>query len=368
VKKVFSILLALALMLTMAVASAVPAAAVQAPIYVEIDNPIAKEAGDYTITFHNVGTLIADDWIDIMFPTGTVATYLDGNATIVKGAKKADVVSLGKQVTSADPVDVLDTQVISATSVRITLNDTVEKCDWVSIVVENITNPTSCDHQLEVGTSTHTPVDSELYTIYCARIELKGGVNPNTGLAMMNLISLPCYPADTSIESVLADLFLLKTLTAVSSKPFSFSVWYWDNESDTWLKYVSDSSFTDLETIEPGKAYWIKPSRDINFYIHGYPYPSGQGPPVKSCYTRSWNMVGFVCTEPKSTSVYLYYTMMPPAYTNSAVSSILGWNANTQSYVDLGWPYTAALLQPGAGYWMAFVDNACIIPPSDCDC
>jgi len=359
VKKVFSILLALALMLTMAVASAVPAAAVEAPIYVEVDNPIAKEAGDYTITFHNVGILIAgSDWIDIMFPFGTDVT---GWSLVMLTTGPTE-----HTATNLCLIGFIDT--IAPDTLRIWPGCNITKCMWVQIVVENITNPTSCDHHLEVGTSTHTPVDSELYTIYCARIELKGGVNPNTGLAMMNLISLPCYPADTSIESILADLFLLKTLTAVSSKPFSFSVWYWDNDSDTWLKYVSDSSFTDLETIEPGKAYWIKPSRDINFYVHGYPYPSGQGPPVKSCYARSWNMVGFVCTEPKSTSVYLYYTMLPPAYTNSAVSSILGWNANTQSYVNLGWPYTAALLQPGAGYWMAFVDNACIIPPSDCDC
>jgi hypothetical protein len=359
VKKVFSILLALALMLTMAVASAVPAAAVEAPIYVEVDNPIAKQDGDYTITFHNVGTLIAgSDWIDIMFPFGTDVT---GWSLV-----KLTTGPTEHTATNLCLIGFIDT--IAPDVLRIWPGCNITKCMWVQIVVENITNPTSCDHHLEVGTSTHTPVDSELYTIYCARIELEGGVNQNTGLAMMNLISLPCYPADTSIESVLVDLFLLKTLTAGSSKPFSFSVWYWDNESDTWLKYVSDSSFTDLETIEPGKAYWIKPSRDIDFYIHGYTYPSGQGPPVKSCYTPSWNMVGFVCTEPKSTSVYLYYTMMPPAYTNSAVSSILGWNANTQSYVNLGWPYTAALLQPGAGYWMAFVDNACIIPPSDCDC
>jgi hypothetical protein len=214
---------------------------------------------------------------------------------------------------------------------------------------------------LEVGTSTHTPVDSEPYTIYCAKISLAGG-KTMAGFDKMNLISLPCYPVDTAIEKVLATLFCQKAATASSAKPFSFSVWYWDNVNKKWLKYVSDTSFSDLKTIEAGKAYWIKPSTSITIWIHGSPYPPGQGPPIKWCYPFCWNMVGFASLKSMNATVYLNYAKIPPAY-STAILAVWSFNSSTQLYHDEGWP-TDFIMTPGEGYWMAFITEACIIPPA----
>jgi hypothetical protein len=376
VKKVFGIVIALALVLTMAVASAVPAAAVSAPITVCLSNPIAGENSTYCIFFHNNSLLKgADlDFIDLMFPMGTVCT----GATVVSVEKSAAPytwpASCGPCACPVDyaanvapaPVTPLSGyyQVASAKSIRVTLNVTgeiIDKCEFVMITVANVTNPWSCSHHLEVGTSTHTPVDSEDYTIYCARLVLAGGKDPLTGLDKMNLISLPCYPIDTSIEVVLADLFCLKAATAGTSTPFSFSVWYYDNVNKAWVKYVSDTSFDDLETIEAGKAYWIKPSTNAVVYIHGSPYPPGQGPPVKWCYPFCWNMVGFASLTAMNASQYLHYTQIP--FYGHAVLAIWSFDSGNQIYHDEGWD-TDFEMTPGQGYWMAFIAEACIIPPA----
>jgi len=370
VRKLISILVALGVVLSFSL-MATPAAAVEEPVNVYLENEIACVADNYSIVFHNVGTLMEGDFIDIMFPKGTKAGTIVGNASIVKGATKSAVTSKGACVATADAVDVLATDVVSNISVRITLNGTIEKCDYVCITVENVTNPASCNYHLEVGTSTHTPVDSEEYTIYCAKIELVGDVNPATGLDNMNLISLPCYPDDEAIEVVLVDLFDEVEDTAADPEPFSFSVWYWDAAAKTWMKYVSDSSFTDLDTIEPGKAYWIKPSYDIDFYIHGDPYPPGQGPPIKWCYPRCWNMVGFASLQDDFAANYLAYTKTGPAYTNECVAAIWGWDVENQWYDPLPWDLTGgatAELEAGQGYWMAFVTEGCIIPPAQSTC
>jgi len=393
VKKVFSIVLALALVLTAVVVSAVPAGAVTpGTVEVCLSNPINFETSDYCIYFHN-GSLLKEadsDFIDIIFPTGTNCTG-HGAITVYKspaplpaeppcGPCACPPTFYGSATWYGREEVSVSAQPVNDESIRLTLDGTdeyIEKCNFVLIIIEDVVNPISCEHHLEVGSSTHTPVDSEPYTIYCAKIALNGGVNPNTGLAVMNLVSLPCYPIDTSIEAVLADLFIWKTITAGEAKPFTFSVWYWDNVAKTWLKYVSDTSFSDLQTIETGKAYWIKPSRDVTIYIHGYPYIAGQGPPVKWCYPFSWNMVGYASTS--NTMLlgdYLQYTIIPPAY-DSAVLAVW-WFDNgptTQLYKDTGWRRDADTTDPagtgynfvmtaGMGYWMAFVAEACIIPPA----
>jgi hypothetical protein len=382
VRKLISILVALGLLVSFS-AMATPVAAVEeGSLDVCVGNPIAGQNSTYCITFHNIGTLKSedDDYIDIMFPTGTDTS----GATVIRLQKSpkpppppdpwcAPCDCDTDTAFVAPPAEnlAMDVQYMDDT-IRIVLDGTdeyIEKCDFVLIVVDNVTNPTSCSHHLEVGTSTHTPVDSNDYTIYCTKIELNGGKNPNTGLDVMNLISIPCYPIDTSIEVVLEKLFTMADVTASSAKPFTFSVWYYDSAAKKWLKYVSDSSFTDLKTIEAGKSYWIKPSQGITFFVHGTPYVPGQGPPVKWCYPRCWNMVGFASLVEMDPCDYLDYAILLPSG-DSAVMAIW-WFDNTpdvQRYMDTGWRSdtgcpSAIRLKPGVGYWMAFFEEACIIPP-----
>jgi hypothetical protein len=373
VRKLISILVALGVVLSFSLV-ATPAAAVEEPVTVCLEEEIACVSDNYTIAFHNIGTLLAGDWIDVMFPVGTNTFFVSG-VTVAKGAKMSSVLST-KCVCSGGTAIGGTYEIVNNLTVRITLGagNNITKCDYVCITVNNVTNPASCNYHLEVGTTAHTPVDSEEYTIYCAKVALEGGkADPDTGLSPMNLISLPCYPDDESIEVVFKELFDEVEDTASTKTPFSFSVWYWDNENDTWLKYVSDSSFTDLDTIEPGKAYWVKPSTDITIKIHGDPYPPGQGPPLKWCYPRCWNMVGFASLVDMDAEVYLDYTRMIMNTGNYAVLAIWGWDAELQVYdpkdFDLNGSTGADdVLKPGEGYWMAFFEEACIIPPAQSTC
>jgi hypothetical protein len=354
VRKIISILLALSLVLIGIGAAAVPAAAVEAPISVTLDNPIAGELATYTIEFHNVGLLVPGDWIDVMFPEGTDVT--GGVVTVTKGPTKATDDTIAVALTSA--------VAWSDKTVRIILNDYIDKCEWVRIVIEDVTNPESCNHVLEVGTSAHTPVDSEPYTIYSIKLT----VCPDK-----ELISLPAYPADTKIEVVLADLFKKVAATANDPTPFTFSVWYYDAAAKKWLKYASDSSFKDLKTMEAGKAYWIKVNECTDFYFKGDPYPEDQGPPVKFCqFVECWNMVGIETNGAASVlaSDYLRNTLLGPFYTEYAVDAIYEWSAADEMYYDTGWNgHIMALggvdvsLYAGQGYWMSFREAACIIPP-----
>jgi hypothetical protein len=360
VRKIISILLALSLVLIGIGAAAVPVAAVEAPISVDVSEPIAGALADYTIEFHNVGLLAPGDWIDVMFPFGTDLTTAT-TVTVTKAASQAKLDTAPVVVTVFAAISMpAPTGELVPRTMRIIIDDFIDKCEWVRIVIEDVTNPESCNHVLEVGTSSHTPVDSEPYTIYSLKMCLDKG---------KNLVSLPAYPADTKIEVVLADLFTEAAKTASATTPFTFSVWYWDAAAKKWLKYASDSSFKDLKTLEAGKAYWIKVNYDICFYFKGDPYPEDQGPPVKFCqFVECWNMVGIASSTDILASVYLKNTLLAPFYTQYAVDAIYDWDEATQTYVDMGWTgqYPAVvdpLLEAGQGYWMSFRDAACIIPP-----
>jgi hypothetical protein len=198
-----------------------------------------------------------------------------------------------------------------------------------------------------------------------------------------NLIALPAYPEDTSIDVVLADLFAEVAKTAGSATPFSFSVWYWDSWNLVWLKYMSDSSQSDLTVMEAGKAYWIKVSKDFSFLFKGNPYPYCQGPPQKWCYPESWSMIGITGTAALWASDYLKDAMLPwPSQNSYAVSTIFtftnpgpgftdtlwdpGLKTNVPAWMTLAGPWPLKRdyqLQPAVGYFMSFLGPACIIPP-----
>ena len=366
-KRAFSIVLALALVLTMMVASAAPAGAVSAgtvSVQITTCENVRGLNTTYNVFFHNRELLLGvdGDYIDVDFPLGTGFTALTdvdvfvGTEAVVKALGGAAI-----NTTFAAPV-------ATGRTVRIRVDDGFQilKSQWVRIQFTLITNPGSCDYFLQVGTSNVSPEASSTYTIYSFKFTLLKG---------KNLFSLPAYPVDTSIEVVLADLFARVALTAASATPFSFQVWYWDAEATSWLKYYSDTSFNEITDIEPGKAYWIKPSAGITFKFKGEDYPECQGPPQKFCwYVPSWNMVGFVSLEDMWASDYLKNAMLPwPHQTTFAVSTIYGFNSTLipGQYYDTGWTPVAkttgdatdTMLLSGHGYFMSFLADACIIPP-----
>jgi hypothetical protein len=343
VKKLISILVTLGVVLGLTLVAVAPVAAVDAPIEVEVYPPLAGQLADYDIMFHNGSLLLAGDWIDVMFPAGTNAA----------GAMLGWVMVSPDGIAWAPVAAAISA--VGATYVRITLTDPIMKCQYVWIWLWDIVNPGACFHHLQVGSTTHTPVASKDYTIYSLRVCLTAG---------KHLFALPAYPEDEAIEVVLADLFAYAAL----DPDFEFSVWYWDACEGEWVIYASDTSFDDLQVIEPGKSYWIKVNMGICFYFKGVPYPDDQGPPVKFCfYCPCWNMVGVPSTTATLASEFLKSTLLPPFYTQYAVVAIYEWNG--LAYVDLGWtgqfpaPVDPLLDANGEGYWMAFIESACIIPP-----
>ncbi len=353
-RKLISILVTLGVVLGLTLMAAVPVAAVSAPVVVVVDEPITGVSTNYTIMFHNGSLLLDGDFIDVMFPAGTNAT--GATVLIATAATQAALIAslpgaFGAATASASGDLYVRIEVPAAG---------IAKCSWVALYVMGVVNPLPCFHHLQVGSSTHTPVASLDYTIYSLKVCLDGGVG------VKNLFAMPAYPEDEAIEVVLADLFEEAEDTAGDAVPFTFSVWYWDACDAEWIIYASDTSFDDLETIEPGKSYWIKVNYGICFYFKGVAYPDDQGPPAKFCwYCPCWNMVGVPSTVAINASDFLKNTLLPPFYTQYAVVAIYEWDG--ANYVDLGWNgqfgNEALLDADGEGYWMAFIEGACIIPP-----
>jgi len=173
--------------------------------------------------------------------------------------------------------------------------------------------------------------------------ENSGGVSLTGG---WNLISLPIVPLDTSIESVLAPL----------SFPYDLiSVWYYDCCEDEWLVY--GNGYTSLETMEDGKAYWVRmrypDEQDPDPTVSGtYPYTlwvfgtiAPMPPDLPSAYDvcQGWNMVGFRSVEDMAPEDYL------SAFSPSEYGAIYGWDPYLED-----WIRNPDKLVPGCGYWIPF--------------
>ena len=365
-KRVFSIVMALALALTMLIGATAPAAAVSWVLVLEPEYPLAGQNSTYEILFHNNSALQGGgvDHIDVIFPFGTNLTNV------------LPVVMLTRcgTATTYSLAAIFNQYNVGTRTVRIFPTADIDKSCMVYLIIGGVTNPKSCYHHIQVGTSTHTPVASADFPVYTAQMFLGIG---------MNLISLPAYPVDTAIEVVLADLFARKAARAAQGlSPFNFSVWYWDSWTQEWLIYASDTSFSSLTTMEAGKAYFVKVNQAMSFFFKGDAYPKGQGPPIKACYPPSWSMIGPASASDIYASLYLQNAMLPwPAQNTYAVSVIFGFSEATQQFFNTGWnpgqrndplwqyvvaPFPANSdyeLEATRGYFMSFLGEACIIPP-----
>jgi len=332
VKKVFSILLALAVVLGLSLA-AMPVGAELAPPTVELSNPIGEELSDYTITFHNPQILKGDDgdYIDVHFPVGTDIT---GIGVVTVTILPATAVAVTPQVFNNNIRLVLDA------------GEIIEKCDYVEIVVPDVLNPEPCYHVLQLGTSNQPMVESASYKIYLIELSLLPG---------WNLISLPGIPEDTAIAAVLKDLIDRAALDPT----FTFKVYYYD--CTTWYAY-NNGSYASLTTMTECRAYWIWVSAAATFKVKGIWYPLPPGPPLKKCYHECWNMVGFTSNVdrdpfvPSGVPAAYMETLTPPG----SVFYILGWDATGQVWDPI---LGADQLIVGQGYWMTFIADACFAPP-----
>jgi len=368
----------LALVLTMMVASAVPASAAGS-VKVTVVPATALDPALWSISFTVEAALLManNDYIDVYLPVGMTAV---GITTGVGWSATAGETGRGLAVAMAQPPvtpPLLKTD-ITPRQVRFDFPFDIPAGAWVAIYFEDIINPVSCFHTVTIVQSNCCTTVSPQFTIWTVKMDLEKG---------KNLISLPAYPEDTAIEVVLARLFAEVARTAAfvaPNTPFAFSVWYWDSVAQAWVIYASDTSFSSLTTMEAGKAYWIKVNYAFSFFFKGTPYPECQGPPQKWCYPKSWSMIGpAIQTAAVNASTYLWDAMLVGYPNTYAVTKILSFNATTQSYFDTTWtpgprdvpawqgvvppggtpPYQDVELLQGRGYFMSFLGEACIIPP-----
>ncbi len=184
--------------------------------------------------------------------------------------------------------------------------------------------------------------------------ESSGGVSLTAG---WNLISLPIWPFDTSIESVLASLAFPYDL---------ISVWYYDCCEGEWLVYDNgDTGFKTLTTMEDGRAYWIRmrypeeqhsdPSVSGTYpyalWVFGTKAPMPPGLPSSYDVCSGWNMIGFRATEKMAPGDYL------GAFSPSEYGAIYGWDPYLQDWVT-----DPDELVPGHGYWIPFSVGGAIHP------
>lgn len=151
-----------------------------------------------------------------------------------------------------------------------------------------------------------------------------------------NLISLPLIPESDAIETVLAGIM-----------DDVISVWYYDAAAKDWQTFTPDAP-GDLETIEDGKAYWIRMDDAATLTVVGVAIALPGEMPRAYRVEEGWNMVGFQSITEMDAQDYLEGTDLVRIYRfkNGAWSIV-------QPEVKL---------EPGLGYWMAFSEPGTIYP------
>lgn len=155
------------------------------------------------------------------------------------------------------------------------------------------------------------------------------------------LISLTSQPSNTDIATVLAP---------ISGK--YDSVWTYSN--GVWKAYFPNNpGFSDLDTMEAGKGYWVALNQAANLSSKGSTI-SGQSINL----VTGWNLVGLNLTETIATT--------------DALASIAGRYLSVWAYIGGEWkvydPNNPALsdltnMEPGYGYWInAIMDTTWTLP------
>ena len=153
-----------------------------------------------------------------------------------------------------------------------------------------------------------------------------------------NLISLPLIPESDAIETVLAGIM-----------DDVISVWYYDAAAKDWQTFTPDAP-GDLDTIEDGKAYWIRMDATATLTAVGTAIALPGEMPRAYRVEEGWNMVGFQSTRDTiKAEEYLKETSFVRIY----------------KFEDGNWDIVEPALdnmQPGLGYWVAFSEPGTIYP------
>ena len=202
-----------------------------------------------------------------------------------------------------------------------------------------------------------------------------------------NLVSLPLFPFDTSIEHVLSSMDDITQLVSVwyfgQCEDAAPDVGVWHTEA---YDAATDTFAGDVDDIQTGKAYWIRTlhsgetgyAAGVNgFWVFGthaiMPDPTG----VDMGYfdvCEGWNMVGFKAPWPGGVVGPQADWLVGPPITGY----LYNFNTGVMDTVHYGMIYEwaplpvpgawvtqtpgTATLNPGLGYWIAFDGDGEIYP------
>jgi len=180
--------------------------------------------------------------------------------------------------------------------------------------------------------------------------------NNGTNIVDMNTTSGTTLPAGSYSISISAstvrqmDLPLQAGWNLVSV-PFSNAA-YTDPQNSILAIYGYNAStrgyetVPQLESLVPGKAYWIASGRDSTVTMTGAP-----ASPVTAQLKQGWNLIGSTAGRNTFGSI----TITPAG--SWAMPFVYGYDSQTKGYVQI------TELQPGEGYWGAVIQDCIIILP-----
>jgi hypothetical protein len=118
------------------------------------------------------------------------------------------------------------------------------------------------------------------------------------------------------------------------SLPGGYEYPVWSYQEGSWLKSRRDN-YGNLDTIEPGHAYWINLTSADILYGYGDKLIAATSPPETS-FTTGWNLIGH------------YGLLSVPVV--DALTSLVGYY---DTVLDKDGNPVTGNLNPGEGYWVS---------------
>ncbi|HIH42473.1 TPA: hypothetical protein HA246_02400 [Candidatus Woesearchaeota archaeon] len=171
----------------------------------------------------------------------------------------------------------------------------------------------------------------------------------------MNLVSVPLVADDSKLESIFKNnLKDVETVYSYDSQSAAQST------SVPWKIWHADKNIpSDLEKIEPGKAYWVKAKTQFSVAIKGQLGIGEAQMPVSTKVTKGWNLVGVHSTKKQTIN---------DAFANikGKYNSLWQYKNNALDKIDINakpdyMDYNYGDLIPGKGYWIYMSEEGEIV-------
>ena len=154
-----------------------------------------------------------------------------------------------------------------------------------------------------------------------------------------NLISFTVLPADTNIETVLADLLQQEVLEQVNT---------FDQDLGGAKTYIPGFAFNDLETFDPTLGYWVKLTGPGTVAVPGRRVHSPKPLPLN----EGWNLTTYLPENPRTVTKALQTI-------EGLYEVVSGYDDGAQVFVPgLGDFNDLDTLQNGFSYWVRMANGA----------